>query len=654
MPCGADVTAVGRGYDAWIETAEAITPFRTFVDARADRLYELPLVRAGHVVVDTLPSTAMVELWHMEPQDWEGGRQRSFYRLVGKASEVMMPDGRVLGIFRDPDGHPTAVSRPIEIAAGQAVRLPEAESGDKSALVVVLERPAGTLPAEDEALAIDREEREKPDLLLSTADHMVAAWYSLPPGRVSVSLRSRTMLLEPLGATISGKSPVVIRAIARRLPSLEVLVSVPSDLLQPPEMSLRVSHPELGILRTVGVPGTGSVRIEELPAGNLEVELLIDGWRIPKQVDLSSGIDAFVTFEPRPITVSGVVSYAGDPADAEVAFSAGRLFTTRTVEGGRYSILLWRQGRYAVVVRLTGHPAIPPFHEMIRVAESRTFDIEIPAACHSVRVSDQVTGRPIPGAIVRYDNDFDDPVEKNRRVMNSVKADDEGFTRLPALRPGSLQLWIEAQGYNLRERTVHVAKECTDEAIDVALEPVGDTVAVHLVLPNGAAASGTELLAIASDETIVYTVTADADGIARTPLRARGSLLLVRHPAAGSSARLLETSDGHDLRWQLSAPGPPLRVIAEDASGRPVRNVALFVWIDGIRIGGTALSFASWAGGSSTGVDGRWVGTRLPAAPTRLLAVRTSGGVLPAIEAYESRTEAVPYPWPLWLKLRAH
>jgi 5-hydroxyisourate hydrolase-like protein (transthyretin family) len=635
-PCGAPVTVPPGDYDAWLEDGARITPFPTRVSIAAGdtREYRWPLEPAGSLKADA------AELIRVE------NTAARLFRRPTDGQPRRMPLGRAVAVRRDDRGEPVAVSRPVAIAAGAPAEARPAAPAKDADLFVVLERPAN-LDAGDVALmAAIGEERLRADVLATTADHVVAIWYGLPPGRAEVTAMSSTLRLEPQWTTLRAQRLGSIRAALVPLPSLRVTVTIPSDALGKDDtLSLKISdpkHPE-GARELAAVEPNVVYDLHALPAAPLEVELNVGKWPIRRTVDLSSGNDDLLVIELEPLVVSGTVTYGEEPAEADVGFSADTLFETRTDEEGRYRITLWEPRRYGMRVKLRKATDVPPFVDTVRVSGSGTFDVAIPRARYRVRVLNQETGQPVPEARVTLTNTWQDPVEGRRRSMLQLTTDATGEALLPPLRAGSVDLRADAEGYlTATAENQPVADGKEEVRLEVRMHASGSASEVKVVLPGGAPAAGADWIAVRGERVVLHG-TVPESGTIQVPNALEGALLVARHQTA-TGLRIAAGQGG--ATWPLLPVAPPLTVHAVDASGRPAGSAPIVVWTAGQRLSGVALAFLVGTG-DATSIDGTWLGRNLPAAPLRIL-INKRGTAAAAIEsgAFDAVAQQVPYPWP--------
>jgi hypothetical protein len=645
-PCGVPVTVPPDDYDAWLEDGKRMTPFPTRVSIaeRDTREYHWPLEQAGALKADA------AELIRVENT---GAR---LFRRPADGKSRRMPVGRAVAVSRDDRGEPVAISRPVAVTTSATMEARPAAPAKDADLFVVLDRPANIASVTgDVALTIAiGEKRHPPDVLANTADHVVAIWYGLPPGRARITAESPTLRLEPQWTTLRTQRLASIRAALVPLPQLRVTVAVPSDALGKDDaLALRIvdpGHPEDARVLP-GVEPNVAYDFRSLSAAPLNVELSVGNWTIRRAADLSAGQDDVLVIDLEPLVVSGTVTYGDAPADADIGFSADRLFEAHTDEKGRYRITLWEPRRYGMRVRLRQVPDVPPFVDTIRIDESRDLDVKIPRARYRVKVVDDANGQPVPNARVTLTSIWNDPAEGRRRSMLQVTADAAGEAALPPLRAGTVDIRADADGYLTATAEQQPVTDGKDEVrLEVRMQVSGSAVDVKLVLPDGAPAVGTEWIAVLAGRVALHGVVPD-DGTIRVPKALEGALLVARHQAA-TGIRIVTAQSQSETMWQLLPVAPPLALHAIDGSGKPAGSAPIVVWTAGHRLSGIALAFLVGSG-DATSIEGTWIGRNLPAAPLRVL-LNKSGTTAAAIEsgAFDTLAQTVPYPWPASVSVR--
>jgi hypothetical protein len=414
-------------------------------------------------------------------------------------------------------------------------------------------------------------------------------------------------------------------------------------------------------------PESGTERFEKLPAAPLQVDLQTAVGAFSGKADLSSGRDGFLLLKPDVITLAGRVFYGNDGHPAKLTFAnATRETKIETEDDGRYEAV-FLQAVQTVSIQLDGVDREPWF-DFFRpaIAASQELDFRIPAGDFRVRVRDARTGKAIAGAAVEVRNNFkpEEPEEGaaapnsrkprgDRAVFQRVKTEETGEARLPPLRRGSVELRASADGYaKMREATKEeIPDENAERTFELRLEPIGETVAVRLRLPNGAPASGAQVLLVRSlaegDE--VFSGSADGEGVVEVP-RGQAGVLLLKHPAAAVAVRDWqpgpENSDEPGPEWALPVPAErPLTVQVKDPSRKEgVAGAEILLWLDGRRLSGRSLAWLT-GGRPTTDPNGFWTGNNLPRTALAVLAWARQGGDTGAAGPSDSQATSITYPW---------
>jgi len=402
-------------------------------------------------------------------------------------------------------------------------------------------------------------------------------------------------------------------------------------------------------------PGQAEVRIKSQTAA-----------LAPQPVNLSAGGIERLTVQLKPrAMVSGTV-FRGDQAhSAKLTFTTvtQKTIKVRTDANGAYEVVLVDPLRM-VVIELDGVKS-GPYTELFSpvIAEAQERDLHVPKAEPRVKVVDTTTGKGIPNASViarniYYPPEATDEDAEAQKIVVSLKlvTDVTGVAWLPPLRQGSLELQVTAEGYMPMPQPVEERVEGTaNQTFEVPLEPVGETVALHLRLPNGEPATRADVSLVDSLESgeSMFTERADGEGVVHAP-RKQAGFLLIKHPAAGFLVREWPPQSGdEEPEWVLPAPaGQALTIQVVDASGQnAVANAELALWVQNQRLAGATLAWLT--GTSLADTYGAWTATNLPRGPVAVLA----WGPRVRDEAWSGRldaqaSEAEP-PWPNPVVVRA-
>lgn len=593
---------------------------------------------------------------------------------------VLLPEGKAVGALWDPKGRRyVALSRPFDVRARRTVEVPLRQPGEAADLVVQLTRKTMALrtPDMEVKLAVRQQGSDRPaDLAVFTAERVFGFWYDLPAGPAELVGEGREDIVPVQSLQLqAGKIERVTAQMAPR-PALEVQLDLPSRLLhENPVLEVRQLPSGEVLERRALKPESGTERFEKLPAAPLRVDLQTAIGAFSGKADLSSGRDGFLLLKPDVITLAGRVFYGSNGHPAKLTFAnAARETKIETEEDGRYEAV-FLQAVQTVSIQLDGVEREPWF-DFFRpaIAASQELDFRIPAGDFRVRVRDARTGKPIPGAAVEVRNNFqpEEPKEGSvasdsrrprgdRAVFQRVKTEEAGEARLPPLRRGSVELRASADGYSkMREATKEeIPDENTERTFELRLEPIGETVAVRLRLPNGAPASDAQALLVRSlaEGEEVFSGRADGEGVVQVP-RGQSGVLLLKHPAAAVAVRdwqpQPEGAEEPDPEWALPATAEqPLTVLVKDpARNEAVARAEILLWLDGRRLSGRCLA---WLTGRPTGTDanGFWTGNNLPRTGLSILAWAPQGRQGGVAGPSNSQATPVAYPWTQVVELNA-
>jgi hypothetical protein len=564
---------------------------------------------------------------------------------------VMMPAGRVFaGIFDRRTRDAIAIARPVVVEADKvATATPRPPAAGLSDVFVSLGRPRIRLSRDEDRVALTLNGKT-PDMLFDGDDRIYAAWFGVKRGAASFAATSKTLRLPARTLKMVSGRVTTIREELKTLPSVRVSLLTPADAFGDEPLSVDVMPPSTAQpIRTAAIRAGEETLLEALPAEPLDLVLRVGPWRLRQSVDLTSGVDERVIFDPHPIIVSGEVFYGHErAANAEVAFEADEGFVKSRADGeGRYRLTLWR-GDDA----WTAHVSIPersgpPFVDgFLQINESRTIDFRVPHTSYRVRVVDAVSGRGIAGASVGATNVFlRSSDEGEMTLLQKAVAEDDGLAHLPPLREGTIDVQARADGY-VDSGKVHatVDDEESSSAFEVRLQPVGETVAVRLRMRDGGPAALAEVHAVSAPDGIQpprWRGPSDDRGVVRIPRDVEGSMLLIRSPQAASAIRRFDADAAEDI--VLEPAGAPIRVAAPSRT-----RIAL--WIDGVRITGPAVTFLTWSSEASD-AEGTWWAKNLPAQPLRVLAWQRTPVQEIAAGLRDASATTIPYPWPATVTL---
>jgi hypothetical protein len=389
--------------------------------------------------------------------------------------------------------------------------------------------------------------------------------------------------------------------------------------------------------------------MHDLPAEELDVVLTSDEVQLRKRVDLRSYENADVTFEVKPLTVSGTVSRGGNPVAAKVTFAAAaassRAVSATADDQGAYVARLWAPAIYEV--KVAANDIVEHTLKTFEISNDQTLDLELPRTNCELEVRTRA-GRPVADAratILLWNG----PAVVQRHTTSS---DTDGRAQLPPLSAGRAQIIVEAEQFLRAEREVQISDTSDRQKFVVELDTAGEAVSLVLQLPDGRPAAGAELIAVVPGDpnAVRWNGRANADGSVNVP-GMRDALLLARHPEAGGTVVEIP-ANARQLQVRLPAAAPVLRVRAEGADGRPARFAGIALWIGSHRLHGAAIHFLAHAQPMTNG-DGVWTASKLPLQPTRLLIYNQRSTPQVLTGSFDALATAVPVPWPDDLVLRA-
>ncbi len=612
----------------------------------------------------------------------------SVRKAVAEVGEgVLMPEGKAVGALWDRKGRRyVAVSRPFEVRERRTVEIPLREPGAAADLVVQLTRKTMALrtPDMEVKLAVRQQGVDRPaDLAVFTAERVYGYWYDLPAGAAELIAEHREDILPAKAIQLQAGKVERVTAEMQTRPALEVQLDLPRALLhENPVLEVRQLPSGEVLERRAPKPESGMERFEKLPAAPLRVDLQTAIGAFSRQADLSSGRDGFLLLKPDMITLTGRVFHGDEGHAAKLTFAnAARETKVESEDDGRYEAV-FLEAVQTVSIQLAGVEQ-EPYFDFFRpaIAASQELDFRLAAGDFRVRVLDAATGKGIAGAAVEIRNNYtpEEPKEPReasaktegrrsagpRAVFQRVKTGETGEARLPPLRPGSVEMRASADGYaKMREATkAEIPDENTDRRFELRLEPIGETVAVRLRLPNGAPASNAQILLLRTlaEGEEVFSGRADGEGVVEVP-RGQGGVLLIKHPAAAVSVRDWQprpedaesAAEGAAPEWTLAAPADhPLTILVKDPAGKQgVARADLALWLDGRRLSGRTLGWLM-GGPPSTDQNGFWTGGNLPRTALSILAwspEARSGGTTGALDA---QAIAVTHPWTRVIEVKA-
>lgn len=448
--------------------------------------------------------------------------------------------------------------------------------------------------------------------------------------------------------------------------SLEVELLLPEPLVESELRLIVRRQPSDALLASVPLsPQTFRHTFPRLPAAAVEVELVTPLGNVTRSVDLRQEADAYLLLEPDFIALWGTVTVDDEahPVKLELTTVGNDVMTVESDDEGRYEVALVTPLR-ALQIEFLDSPLADHLEIYFRpIDSSRQLDFDLPGIRNLIEVVDAVSGEPIPDATVMISNDYEERDEATGRSVEkgmhqSVETGEDGVVAWSAFREGTIELEARADGYlpspsPLSETVRDPERRRT---FRLPLQPLGETVELTLLRPDGTPAAGAELL-LSTDlalRSVVYGAETDAEGRAAVPRQPAGAYLLARHPETAAAIRTWAPAEGEEtMTLALPAAAPPLTVEVRTADGgAPARRVQLYAWIDGFRLSGGALHFATGAR-PHPDANGFWVAPKLPARAIALLVNELSVADEAQAGQLDTLATEIPYPWPQPAVVRA-
>lgn len=646
VPCGQKVT-IEKPTVAWVESGADITPY--IVDVLADAPSKLrSLGPAGAAVLPSDLLLAPGEHVVLYSLTAPPRGLRAFQRhLSGRRATV--PAGPVIAVLYDAAGRAVSISRPATVPPHGTVDLSFKRAGDGVDVLAFIPRPAEPRTARISPVVTDTAGRHDPLVVAGDEQTLLAAWYGLAGGSVQLTVDSDDFKVVDGDATARRRDVLVLHPTLQLLPTLTVdIAALPEDTVAP-AMTLEVSDASKQVLKKLAVQPGQSYKVERLRSPFVNVVLTIGDFITGARADLSNG-DATVSIPLEPIRISGTVFFGGVRAEAEIRLmQPNKPMSIKTDERGDYALTIWRpQSHVFIDTVLFESPDVPPFRTVTSFHESRTFDIRVPRTRLAVRVHDADDGTPIAGAEIALRSTAVD-AESGRKSsdVRAYRTTEKPLTILPAVPPGAVEVRASASGYEVSAPVSAVVTEGTEgTVIDVPMtRTASSAVPLRLLLRGGAPAAGAEVAAINTAMQITWRGIANAEGVVRISKQLEGSVIMVRHPGAASSVKILRGSMDDLPPSELREPAPPIAISFVDDTETPIgpAPAAVAIWQDGFRLFGDALAFYAWSS-ASTAIDGRWTAKNLPRNPFRIVASRRGPGVF-ATGSYDALATTVAYPW---------
>jgi hypothetical protein len=664
-PCGEPVEVPAGEAVLWLEKGGWMTPFATrtrdVLALRSPRV-ELPLTPAGLVVLDADVSVApgeRVEVRHYNytvlPSPTGHSIPKGFpplIRSVTRDQPVLMP-GRdaTIALRYSRSGELMAVTRTFRTSRGSVTPIRPVPPKGGANLLLEYEWTEGPPDRHLRVVLGDGQEKAPAAVKLDGDMGGIAVWYGVSARDAEIEVESERWYLDSQPVRLEEGRATALHVELRKRPALELTVSLAADVdveTEIGELKLLVRPVrDRTVLKEAQVRLGETTRLERLPPVVLDLVLEVGGTEAYQRTDLTSGEDGTVHFELDPIVVHGTVRHGSDRVRANVFFGNAEIATD---DRGEYEITLWQPSMYPVRVVAPGVNDARPFMTHFRIRDDQRIDLTIPRNEYIVRVSDAVSGTPLPEVRVGYMNHFlnSDGLPPGREPRaggtgGGVETDEAGLAHLPPFRPGTVTIGVRAEGYRewLREK-LPVVESDEPQLIEVPLERDESGQPVRLLLPSGAPAAEASVRAMSGiGGAPRWGARAGADGVVSVPREMVGSVLVVVHPGAGVIARRWEPDADPEPVWMMPPPAPPLTVRFHRSDGKPARNANVVIWIDGIPVSGGVASTMSQSDG-----EGLWVARNLPAQPLRIIGISRWSQLRPDSPAIEPLAEIVPYPWP--------
>jgi 5-hydroxyisourate hydrolase-like protein (transthyretin family) len=575
-------------YVFWLEQKGAISGHQDVVSATGDPFHPTlsPMMQAARIGIPADQPLTDEEIFYAM------SAERAFTRSI--TADAQMPLGAVvMGRFNRRTKDAIAIARPVQLRVDSTTRVwPKPPT--QSDLLIVLSKPfkkegSSHLLLNDTA----------PDVLIDAPEQLLAIWYDLDLSRATLSLKSDVAFWEAREVRFTRGKVTTLRGELQPLPKARVTINAPLDA---PRLSLEIKRlAEAKPIRRVDI-GAGVHEIETLPAEPLRLTLHAGEWKMNQDVDLTSGQDTNVVFDLQPINVKGTVYYGDEPTRAEIEFrNDDEWRVVKTNEHGEYETTLWWPDVYTTRVKINGPPFLDPFREIF---QSGNVDFHVPRTDYVVHVRDATTHQGIAGARVTAGS----ITEGGYRSAQHVVTDEDGRAVLPPVRNGELIIDVRAERYATKEPLRLTVDEKHHE-LDVELQPLNTVATLRFLLPNGTPAPRAEVWAFNDAMQPLWRGAANEQGELDVPEVAANAMLLVRHLNAASTIRRVDLSE---KTWTLEAPAEPVTFVSEQ------KNALVSLWLDGVKLSGPPLIFASWSTAMMTNREGIWIGRNLPGKPLKI------------------------------------
>lgn len=569
-----------------------------------------------------------------------------FLRPVGadeQAGPIIVPVGVVFAFVQDRAGDVIRLSEVVDVVQSRKATPLNSRNVTEPVAIAFLDRAAFPVVSALQVV-LEGDKSHTSRVIFPGAKQIIALWLDVPERRAEIRAESKELLLAPQTIALRPGRITTLHAALQRRPVIRVSVELPSDAQKRPEfreLRLDVLDSKGATIRQVVLDETLTATIEELPADTLRVVLNAGAMKFQRVADLRTAPDADLRFKLEPIVLSGTVYRGEDPVTARLHFAREGIQPIRTNEHGEYELTIWEPGPLSVDIWPDDDRDALPFRELLRVAASEEIDFHIPSAKATIQVTDRETSRAIEGANVTMRNSWTEPGGK-RSAMQNARADAEGRVVAGALRAGTLQIHVVADGYQKAAPTEITIAEETNAIVPIALDRESSGTTIHVQLVGGQAAAGAVVQIATSQSQIVFNGTADDAGAIGLPDGQPSDLILLKHPAAGATVvRRALIQDGTPLR--MNARALPLTIRVVRSNGEPAGSASVYVWIDGVRLGGAALAFLTGTTAATT-AWGSWESATLPATAVRILVTQRSPAEVNS-GAFDKLFATIAYPW---------
>lgn len=637
--CGKRNAMPADRYLVWLEQGLMIssTPeSRTLGDSDVAIVHSM--TAAGAVSLAETPAAGTVVRYiHLS------SASHAFARTVSRnraAAPALMPAGRIAGgVFDRKSGDAIALFRSFTLMPSTAKILHAEKEAD---VFVELAAPAvRPTPLDTIALEVDHS-LIPPNDFVDGGEHVYAVWYDVHATAAKVIVPHGNFWVSGQEVALRSGRVTTIRGELLPKPSIDVAVHAGGSDVPPMFLEVQDSASSTPI-RHIEIRNGETKRVDALDPKPWQLFLRIGSQKLRQSIDLSDGANQRVAFDVTPLEIHGTVRRGRTSVRAKIGFQDyDGWIDVDTDDSGAYRATLWTPRDYLTRVLVADQTT--PFVELVSIADSGTYDFDLPGARYVVRVRDAASESPVKNAAVSFENVWKSEQRGTQNVFLHATTDENGETVLPPLRSGTVSVTAEAKGFE-RSQPVSTAVESEGErTIDIRLKPAGESVGVSLLFDDGSAAAGAEAMAVMRDG-VLWRGTAAEDGKLEIPRSVVGSLIIARHPRAASVARLWA---GESAEWLMQPAAAPLAVHVDTDLPRAVQLAA---WIDGIRVTGVALGFITWSS-PFTNRDGSWIARNLPRQSLRLMAWRKTDSAAIVSGTYDALATSVRYPWSEVVTLR--